>query len=457
MLENIPADFIQSRKACFARCCLDYMQKGVVTDMYLSDMNKEQLLSFKAEAEAKYNDFKAQGLCLNMARGNPCPEQLELSTDMLKVFDDGSFTMENGGDVRNYGMPDGIPEAKKLFSDMIGVSEDEIIIFGNSSLNAMYWSVQCAYNMGILGNKPWSKYEKIKFLCPVPGYDRHFKVTELFGIEMINIPMTSTGPDMDMIEKLVAEDETIKGIWCVPQYSNPDGVIYSDETVKRFAALRPKAPDFRIFWDNAYCVHHLTDKPVLVLNILEEAKKLGNEDIVYIFGSTSKITFAGAGVAVMGASRANMDELKKYLGISIISYDKMNQLRHVKFFGTFENMCEHMKKHAAIIAPKFNIVAEALRNELSPYGIGSWSEPQGGYFISFNSMNGCAKRIVKLCSEAGVTLTGAGATFPYGKDPDDKNIRLAPTYPSLDDLRKAAELFTVCVKLASAEKLLSEM
>ncbi len=433
------------------------MQKGVVTDMYLSDMNKEQLLSFKAEAEAKYNDFKAQGLCLNMARGNPCPEQLELSTDMLKVFDDGNFTMENGGDVRNYGILDGIPEAKKLFSDMIGVNEDEIIIFGNSSLNAMYWSMQCAYNLGILGNKPWSECEKIKFLCPVPGYDRHFKVTELFGIEMINIPMTTTGPDMDMIEKLVAEDDSIKGIWCVPQYSNPDGVVYSDETVKRFAALRPKAPDFRIFWDNAYCVHHLTDKPTLILNILEEAKKVGNEDIVYIFGSTSKITFAGAGVAVMGGSRANIDELKKYLGISIISYDKMNQLRHVRFFGTFENMCEHMKKHAAIIAPKFNIVIETLKNELAPCGIGSWSEPQGGYFISFNSMNGCAKRIVSLCSEAGVTLTGAGATFPYGKDPDDKNIRLAPTYPSLDDLRKAAELFTVCVKLASAEKLLSEM
>ena len=433
------------------------MQKGVVTDMYLSDMNKEQLLSFKAEAEAKYNDFKAQGLCLNMARGNPCPEQLELSNDMLKVFDDGNFTMENGGDVRNYGIPDGIPEAKKLFSDMIGVNEDEIIIFGNSSLNAMYWSIQCAYNLGILGNKPWSECEKIKFLCPVPGYDRHFKVTELFGIEMINIPMTATGPDMDMIEKLVAEDDSIKGIWCVPQYSNPDGVVYSDETVKRFAALRPKAPDFRIFWDNAYCVHHLTDKPTLILNILEEAKKVGNEDIVYIFGSTSKITFAGAGVAVMGGSRANIDELKKYLGISIISYDKMNQLRHVRFFGTFENMCEHMKKHAAIIAPKFNIVIETLKNELAPCGIGSWSEPQGGYFISFNSMNGCAKRIVSLCSEAGVTLTGAGATFPYGKDPDDKNIRLAPTYPSLDDLRKAAELFTVCVKLASAEKFLSEM
>ena len=269
--------------------------------------------------------------------------------------------------------------------------------------------------------------------------------------------MTATGPDMDMIEKLVAEDDSIKGIWCVPQYSNPDGVVYSDETVKRFAALRPKAPDFRIFWDNAYCVHHLTDKPTLILNILEEAKKVGNEDIVYIFGSTSKITFAGAGVAVMGGSRANIDELKKYLGISIISYDKMNQLRHVRFFGTFENMCEHMKKHAAIIAPKFNIVIETLKNELTPCGIGSWSEPQGGYFISFNSMNGCAKRIVSLCSEAGVTLTGAGATFPYGKDPDDKNIRLAPTYPSLDDLRKAAELFTVCVKLASAEKLLSEM
>ena len=424
--------------------------------MKLTEMNKEQLIDFKNKNEELYNDFKAKGLCLNMSRGNPCKEQLELSVDMLSVFDDGDFVSENGVDVRNYGLLDGIPEAKTLFADMIGVGEDEIIIFGNSSLNAMFWAVQTAYNKGVLGGTPWSEQGKIKFLCPVPGYDRHFKVTEFFGIEMINIPMTPTGPDMDMIESLVAEDESIKGIWCVPQYSNPDGISYSDETVKRFAALKPKAKDFRIFWDNAYCIHHLTDSPELILNILEEAKKVGNEDIVYIFGSTSKITFPGAGVAVMGASKKNVDSLRSYLGISIISYDKMNQLRHVKFFGTFENMKEHMKKHKAIIAPKFKVVVDTLDKELAPLGIGEWTDPKGGYFVSFNAPSGCAKRIVKLCSEAGVTLTGAGATFPHGIDPEDKNIRLAPTFPPVEDLKQAMELFVICAKIAAAEKMLAE-
>lgn len=425
--------------------------------MFLSEMNKEQLLNFKGEVEQAYNDFKAKGLCLNMARGNPCKEQLELSVDMLKTFDDNNFLTEDGTDVRNYGVLDGIPEAKKLFSDMLGVAMDEVIVFGNSSLNAMYWSIQTAFNKGILGSTPWSKLDKVKFLCPVPGYDRHFKVTEFFGIEMINVPMTPTGPDMDMVEKLVAEDESIKGIWCVPQYSNPDGICYSDDTVKRFANLKTAAKDFRIFWDNAYCIHHLTDNPKYILNILDEAKKAGNENIVYIFASTSKVTFPGAGVAAMGASKENIDELKKYLGISIIGHDKVNQLRHVKFFGTYENMVEHMKKHAAIIAPKFKLVCDTLKAEIAPLGIGEWTEPQGGYFVSFNALNGCAKRVVKLCAEAGATLTGAGATFPYGIDKDDRNIRIAPTYPSMEDLAKALELFVISVKLASAEKLLSEM
>ncbi|MBQ9898221.1 MAG: aminotransferase [Ruminococcus sp.] len=424
--------------------------------MFLSEMNKDQLAAFKKETEAQYEQFKSLGLSLNMSRGNPCREQLELSVGMLDVFDDGDFMSENGVDVRNYGMLDGIPEAKKFFADMIGVHSDEIIIFGNSSLNAMFWAVQCAFNKGVLGGTPWSKLDKVKFLCPVPGYDRHFKVTEFFGVEMINIPMTPTGPDMDMVERLVAEDDSIKGIWCVPQYSNPDGISYSDETVRRFAALKPAAKDFRIFWDNAYCIHHLTESPKLILNILDEAKKAGNENIVYIFGSTSKVTFPGAGVAVMGASRENTEALKKFLGISIISYDKMNQLRHVKFFGTFDNMREHMKKHMAIIAPKFELVCKTLKKEIAPLGIGTWTEPEGGYFVSFNALNGCAKRIVQLCADAGVTLTGAGATFPYNTDPDDRNIRLAPTYPSLDELRKAMELFVICVKLASAEKLLAE-
>ena len=425
--------------------------------MFLSEMNKEQLLNFKSEVEQAYNDFKAKGLCLNMARGNPCKEQLELSVDMLNTFNDNNFLTEDGTDVRNYGVLDGIPEAKKLFSDMLGVAMDEVIVFGNSSLNAMYWSIQTAFNKGILGSTPWNKLDKVKFLCPVPGYDRHFKVTEFFGIEMINVPMTPTGPDMDMVEKLVAEDESIKGIWCVPQYSNPDGICYSDETVKRFANLKTAAKDFRIFWDNAYCIHHLVDNPKYILNILDEAKKAGNENTVYIFGSTSKVTFPGAGVAAMGASKENIDELKKYLGISIIGHDKVNQLRHVKFFGTYENMVEHMKKHAAIIAPKFKLVCDTLKAEIAPLGIGEWTEPQGGYFVSFNALNGCAKRIVKLCADAGATLTGAGATFPYGIDKDDRNIRIAPTYPSMEDLAKALELFVISVKLASAEKLLSEM
>ncbi len=424
--------------------------------MNLSEMSKNELVAFMNENLKLYNDFKALGLSLNMSRGNPCTEQLNLSVDMLNVYSDGDFIGESGLDVRNYGLLDGIPEAKSFFSEMLGVNSDEIIIFGNSSLNAMFWSIQTAFNKGILGEKPWSQYDKIKFLCPVPGYDRHFKVTEFFGVEMINIPMTSTGPDMDMIEKLVSEDDSIKGIWCVPQYSNPDGICYSDETVKRFAALKTKAKDFRIFWDNPYCMQHPTENPVCVLNILDEAKKVGNENIVYMFGSTSKVTFPGAGVAVMGASKQNIDELKKFLGISIISYDKMNQLRHVRYFGTFSNMKEHMKKHMAIIAPKFKLVLDKLDSEIAPLGIGSWTEPQGGYFISFNAPDGCAKRIVKLCAEAGVTLTGAGATFPYGIDPCDKNIRIAPTYPSLDDLGKAMELFVICVKIAAAEKLLEQ-
>lgn len=425
--------------------------------MNLFSMNNESLESFKNDVQKQYNDYKSLGLKLDMSRGKPCAEQLDLSFELLDCLTSKEdFICANGLDCRNYGMLDGIPEAKELFAPMIGVGSDEIIIFGNSSLNAMFWTVQTAYTHGILGAKPWKDCGTVKFLCPVPGYDRHFKVTEFFGIEMINIPMTETGPDMDMVEKLVSEDESVKGIWCVPQYSNPDGISYSDETVKRFAALKPKASDFRIFWDNAYCIHHLVDEPRYILNILEEAKQCGNEDIVYVYGSTSKITFPGAGVAVMGASRKNIDSLKSYLSISIISYDKLNQLRHVKYFGDFNGMLAHMEKHKAVLAPRFNAVIDALEAEIAPLGIGSWVKPDGGYFISFNSLDGCAKRIVELCREAGVVLTDAGATFPYGKDPDGKNIRLAPTYPSLDELKKAMEVFVCSVKLASAEKLLAE-
>lgn len=426
--------------------------------MDMFQMNKEELLNFRNETEAKYNDFKALGLKLDMSRGKPSPEQLDLSMDMLNILNDGNYKSENGMDCRNYGMLDGIPEAKKLFAPMIGVNPDEIIVFGNSSLNIMFWTIQTAFTHGILGETPWGKLDKVKFLCPVPGYDRHFAICEFFGIEMINIPMHQNGPDMDMIEELVSNDDSIKGIWCVPQYSNPQGICYSDAVVKRFASLKPKAKDFRIFWDNAYCVHHLTDDTSRILNILEEAKAVGNDNIVYIYGSTSKITFSGAGVAVLGSSRENIESLKESLAISTISFDKLNQLRHAKYFGTYENILKHMEKHRKLLEPRFKAVTDTLEKELTPCGkIASWITPKGGYFVSFNAMNGCAKKIVQLCKEAGVTLTNAGATFPYGKDPDDKNIRIAPSYPSVEELEKAMELFVICVKLVSADKLLSEM
>ncbi|MBQ8435285.1 MAG: aminotransferase class I/II-fold pyridoxal phosphate-dependent enzyme [Oscillospiraceae bacterium] len=423
--------------------------------MKLTDMNKTELAAMKKQWDDEYNSFKAKGLALNMARGKPAPEQLDLSMDMLDVLNSKSSLIgKTGEDYRNYGITDGIPEAKELFSKMIGVGTDEIVVCGNASLNIMYDVISTAFLKGIMGNTPWHKLEKVKFLCPVPGYDRHFAICENFGIEMINIPTSESGPDMDMVEKLVAEDESIKGIWCVPQYSNPTGYVYSDETVKRFAALKPKAADFRIFWDNAYCIHHLTDTPKMILNILEECKKCGNEDMVYIFGSTSKITFAGAGVAVFGSSKNNINSILKVMGIRTIGYDKINQLRHVEYFKNYEGLLNHMNKHKDVILPKFNAVTDMLEKEIAPLGIGSWTNPQGGYFVSFDSLPGCAKRIVSLCKEAGVTLTGAGAAFPYGKDPEDKNIRIAPTYPSVDELKTAMEIFCLAVKIASAETML---
>ncbi len=426
--------------------------------MLLKDMSKEQLAAFKADCEKKYNEVKAKNLKLNMARGKPGADQLELSMGMLDVLREGSdFKSENGVDVRNYGELSGIPECKKLFADILGVQPEEVIVGGSSSLTLMFDTVQRAWNFGVPGgDKPWCKYDKIKFLCPVPGYDRHFSVTETFGIELVNVPMTKTGPDMDMVEKLVSEDETIKGIWCVPMYSNPDGITYSDETVRRFANLSPKAKDFRIFWDNAYCVHHLTDHPDKLLNLMDELKKTGRENMVYMFASTSKITFPGAGVAVMAMSGENVDATLKILNFQAISYDKMNMLRHVRFFKNADGVRAHMEKHKALLAPKFEAVLETLDREVGELGILDWVKPNGGYFISVNTMNGCAKRVVELCKNAGVVLTGAGATFPYKKDPDDKNIRLAPSFPPIDELKTAMDLFCLCVKLASAEKLLAE-
>ncbi len=427
--------------------------------MQLSEMNKAQLEKFRDEAKAEYEGYKALGLKLNMARGKPSSEQLDLAMKMLAAVNsyDADYKASDGTDCRNYGGLDGIVDAKNLFAPMLGVNNDELIICGNSSLNIMYDMIMRCYVFGVDGKqKPWKDLPKVKWLCPVPGYDRHFAITEQFGFEMINIPTDNNGPDMDMIEKLVAEDDSIKGIWCVPMYANPTGITYSDEVVKRFAALKPAAHDFRIFWDNAYCIHHLTDHPDKLLNLLDECKKLGSEDMVYEFASTSKITFAGGGVAVMAASVRNVEYIKSLMTIQTIGYDKINQLRHAKFFGSYEGLMAQMEKHRAIIAPKFKAVLDALDSEIAPLGIGSYTRPNGGYFISFDTLDGCAKRVVSLCKEAGVVLTGAGATFPYKKDPKDSNIRIAPTLPPVSELEQAMKVFVCAVKLASAEKLLAE-
>ncbi|SDA21933.1 DNA-binding transcriptional regulator, MocR family, contains an aminotransferase domain [Ruminococcus sp. YE71] len=418
------------------------------------EMTKQELAAFKAEALKQYEDYKALGLSLNMARGKPGAEQLALSAGLLDCLTAADFA-ETDKNIFNYGGLDGIKEAKELFAPMLGLSPENVIVFGNSSLNIMYDCISRCYTFGAgKGLTPWKDCGKVKWLCPVPGYDRHFAITELFGFEMINVPVDENGPDMDMIERLVAEDESIKGIWCVPMYANPTGITYSDETVRRMAALKPAAKDFRIFWDNAYCIHHLTDTPDKLLNLYDELAKNGSEDMVYMFASTSKVTFPGSGVAVMGASKANLDFVKSTMTIQTIGHDKLNMLRHVRFFGgKFENVTAHMQKHRAVLEPRFKVVVDTLERELGGTGMGSWHSPNGGYFVSFNGMNGTAKRIVQLCKEAGVTLTGAGATFPYGKDPDDKNIRIAPTFPSVEELQKAMDIFVLAVKLASAEVL----
>jgi len=425
--------------------------------MKLSDLTKEQLIDLKTSLNEKYEQIKSKGLKLDMSRGKPSSAQLDLSQPMMDCLSStDSLKSDDGTDCRNYGLLDGILEAKELFSQMIGVSTDEIIVAGNSSLNIMYDTIAKALILGVgNGEKAWGKCEKIKFLCPAPGYDRHFAICESFGIEMITVPLNSDGPDMDLIEKLVAEDASIKGVWCVPMYSNPDGVTYSDSTVKRFANLKPKASDFRIFWDNAYCIHHLSDTPDTLLNILDECKKAGNPDLVYIFGSTAKVTFAGAGVAMFGSSKANVEYFKKLMSIQTIGHDKINQLRHVKYFKNIDGIKTQMEKHKAIISPKFDAVLSLLETEITPLGIADWIKPNGGYFVSFNTMDGCAKRVVSLCKEAGVVLTPAGATFPYGNDPQDKNIRIAPTFPPVSELEEAAQLFCLCVKIASVEKLLA--
>ena len=422
-------------------------------------LDREKLLELKKELTQQFDEVKAKGLSLDMSRGKPGKDQLDLSMPMLDLVNAGSdMKCENGMDCRNYGVLDGIPEAKRLLSSMIDTDSEHVIVFGNSSLNIMFVTVSRCMLKGVLGSTPWCKLDKVKFLCPSPGYDRHFKVTEFFGIEMITVPMLPDGPDMDVVEELVSKDEAIKGIWCVPKYSNPQGYTYSDETVRRFANLKPAAKDFRIFWDNAYCVHHLYEEDQdSLLDIITECEKAGNPDLVLEFASTSKVSFPGAGVSVLAASKANLEEVKKYITTQTIGHDKINQLRHVRFFKDVEGIEEHMMKHAALIRPKFEAVLNTLDRELSGLDIGQWTKPKGGYFISFDSMEGCAKAIVAKTKEAGVVMTGAGATFPYGKDPKDSNIRIAPTLPSAQELALAAEIFVLSVKLVSVEKLLGEI
>ena len=424
--------------------------------MQYNDMSKEELLALKESLNKEYAEAKAKGLALDMSRGKPSAKQLDVSLGLLDTINSSSdLKTLDGTDCRNYGVLDGIPEAKKLMADMMGTTPDHVIVYGNASLNIMYDQISRAYTHGILGNTPWCKLDKVKFLCPVPGYDRHFAITERFGIEMINIPMSESGPDMGMVEEYVSKDASVKGIWCVPKYSNPQGYTYSEETVKRMAALKPAAEDFRIFWDNAYVIHDLyDDNKDEIADIISECEKAGNPDMVFEFASTSKVSFPGSGIAALATSANNIADIKKQLTIQTIGHDKLNQLRHVRFFKDINGLKEHMRKHAEFIRPKFEAVESVLEEELSGLGIGSWTEPKGGYFISFDAMDGCAKAIVAKCKEAGVKLTGAGATFPYGKDPKDSNIRIAPSFPTPDEMKQAADLFVLCVKLVSVEKLL---
>ena len=409
------------------------------------EWTKEELVAEKARLEQEFAEVKAKGLNLNISRGKPAAAQLDLTEGMLTVLQKNEDTFaEDGTDCRNYGVLTGIPEARKLIGDICEVPAENVIVYGNASLTIMFDTVARSFLKGVAGCTPWNKLDKVKFLCPVPGYDRHFKITEFFGIEMINVPMTPEGPDMDLVEKLVSEDPAIKGIWCVPKYSNPQGYTYSDETVRRFAALTPAAPDFRIFWDNAYAIHHLyDDRQDQLLEILSECEKAGHPDMVFEFCSTSKVSFAGSGIAAIASSKANLDDMRKSMTIQTIGYDKINQLRHVRYFKDINGIREHMKKHAAIMRPKFEAVLKVLDEELGGLGIGSWTKPNGGYFISFDAMDGCAKAIAAKCKEAGVTLTGAGATFPYKKDPKDCNIRIAPSYPTVKELKLAAKIFVL--------------
>ena len=420
------------------------------------ELSKEELLALQAELQAEYDAEKEKDLNLDISRGKPGKEQLDLSMPMMDVLNAESvLASENGTDVRNYGVLDGIPEAKELMAGMVGAKPSQMIVLGNSSLNIMYDTISRSMTHGVMGNTPWCKLDKVKFLCPVPGYDRHFAITEYFGIEMINVPMLPTGPDMDMVEDLVSKDEAIKGIWCVPKYSNPQGICYSDETVDRLASMKTAAKDFRIFWDNAYGVHPIFED-VKVKNILDACKEAGNDNRAYYFFSTSKITFPGAGVSIIASSDDNIAEIKKVMTAQTIGYDKINQLRHVQFFKNADGVRKHMQILADCLKPKFETVLNTLEKELKGSGLITWENPKGGYFVSVDVLPGCAKRVVELAKEAGVALTGAGATYPYKNDPKDSNLRIAPSYPTVEELQQAMDLFCVCVKKAGIEKLLEQ-
>ena len=427
--------------------------------MEFKTLSKEELVQLKEELELQYKEAKEKNLKLDMSRGKPSPAQLDMGMGLMDALNSNTvLNASDGTDCRNYGILDGLPEAKKLMAEIMEGEPERVMVLVNARLQIMYDTVSRSMTHGVCGSKPWYKLDKVKFLCPVPGYDRHFAITEYFGIEMINIPMTLEGPDMDRVEELVNKDPAVKGIWCVPKYSNPQGISYSDETVRRFAALKPAAKDFRIYWDNAYAVHHLyEEKQDHILNILDECEKAGNPDMAFMFASTSKISFSGSGIAAVAASANNLAWMRKSITLQTIGYDKINQLRHVKYFKDMDGIKAHMKKHADIMRPKFEAVLAILEKNLGGLGVGSWIAPRGGYFISFEAMEGCAKAIVAKCKEAGITLTGAGATYPYQKDPEDTNIRIAPSFPSPEEMAAAAEIFSLCVKLVSVEKLLGQV
>ncbi len=420
-------------------------------------MDKKQLLKEKENLLKQYDNFKESNIKLDLSRGKPGNDQLKISEQMLDSLNASSeYMSENGFDCRNYGLIEGLPKMRRIFGKILGVDENNVIIGGNSSLSMMFDTISSFMTNGVNGLTPWFKQDKIKFLCPVPGYDRHFSILEYFGIEMVCVNMTPDGPDMDTVENLVNNDSQIKGIWCVPKYSNPQGITYSDEVVKRFAKLTPKAKDFRIFWDNAYAIHDITDTPDKLLNIAEECKKYGNEDIVLQFCSTSKVTFPGSGVSCIAASENNLNYIKKRLFVQTIGYDKLNQLRHILFFRDYEGVLKHMEKHKSILKPKFDIVLNSLNYEFSDNKIVSWLEPNGGYFVSIDVLPGCAKKVVELCKEANVVLTPAGSTYPYKSDPNDSNIRIAPTYPPINELKIAMDILCVSIKLVTIEKLLQQ-